>query len=117
MTDAEAQRKIFWELFEEILIENGEPFKISYKDQNGEIKHYAAVNKYYTNTPSGTAIDLSFLQQKNKRLFLQEKNKGLFRVNFYVYNKNIINKLLANKEDVNSMVTTNPIEWERGEKN
>ena len=59
-------------VIEEILIENGEPFKISYQNKKNEIKHNGAVNKDFTNTPSGTAIDLGF----NLR-------KGVFRINFH----------------------------------
>lgn len=107
MTNTEEQRKLFWELFDEILLENGEPFKISYQNKRNEIKHNGAVNKHFTNTPSGTAIDLGF----NLR-------KGVFRVNFYIPDLNIDlkNKLLANKEQINSMITL-PLLWENGDKN
>lgn len=107
MTNTEEQRKLFWELFDEILLENGEPFKISYQNKKNEIKHNGAVNKDFTNTPSGTAIDLGF----NLR-------KGVFRVNFYIPDLNIDlkNKLLVNKEQINSMITL-PLLWEKGEKN
>lgn len=107
MTNTEEQRKLFWELFDEILLENGEPFKISYQNKKNEIKHNGAVNKDFTNTPSGTAIDLGF----NLR-------KGVFRVNFYIPDVNIKlkNKFTSNKEQIDSMITL-PLLWERGEKN
>lgn len=42
MTDE--QVKTFWVLFEEILKEKGEPFKIYYRDENDKIKHCAGVD-------------------------------------------------------------------------
>lgn len=107
MTNLKEQQKLFWELFEEILIENGEPFKISYQNKKNEIKHNGAVNKDFTNTPSGTAIDLGF-----------NFGKGIFRVNFYIPERkpDLKNKLLTNKEQINSMITL-PLLWEKGEKN
>ena len=46
MTHTIEQREIFWKLFEEILKEKGEPFKIAFNHQiTGEITSYAAVNR------------------------------------------------------------------------
>lgn len=104
MTYTEEQRKIFWKLFDEILIENGEPFSIAYKKKNGEITSYGQVNKLFA-TPNGTVIDLSFILRDGK-----------FRVNFYIPERkpDLKNKLLANKEQINSMITL-PLLWEKGE--
>ena len=107
MTNAEEQRKIFWELFEEVLIENGEPFKIAYrKGIDNTITSYAAVNKNQSFNNIG--IDISFLLRKRK-----------LRVDLYILLGETIpigQKIWNNKEKINSMVSL-PLMWERGEKN
>ena len=101
MTITQEQREIFWKLFEDILKEKGEPFKISYihKIQN-EITSYAAVNR--NSSFNANAIDLSFLFREKR-----------FRVNIYISKPTLIKKFMDNKEDVNSMVTL-PISWDNG---
>ena len=107
MTNTEEQRKLFWELFDEILLENGEPFKISYQNKKNEIKHNGAVNKHFTNTPSGTAIDLGF-----------NFGKGIFRVNFYIPERktSLRDNFINNKEQIESMITKTLL-WENGSQN
>lgn len=103
MTNTE--RTIFWETFEDVLMENGEPFKIAYKNNKNEIKP-GQVNKFFAN-PDVTCIELSF-----------PKGKELFRVNFYIPEKkfDLRNIFIKNKEQIESMIKL-PLLWERGEKN
>lgn len=101
MTKTIEQREIFWKLFEKILAEKGEPFKIAYihKIQN-EITSYAAVNR--NSSFNANAIDLSFLLREKK-----------FRVNLYISKPSLIKKFMDNKEEVNSMVSL-PLTWDNG---
>ena len=101
MTNAEEQREVFWKIFEKILKEKGEPFKIAYIHQiQNRITSYAAVNR--NNSFNANALDLSFL--------LREKR---FRVNLYISKPSLIKKFMDNKEDINSMVSL-PISWDNG---
>lgn len=105
MTNAEEQRKIFWETFEDVLMENGEPFSICYT-QGDKPQSWANVNRKHA--WNANAIDLSFLNQQ-----------GLFRVDLYMENgeqDQIGRKIKANKEDINSMISF-PVKWENGKKN
>lgn len=105
MSNAEEQRKIFWETFEDVLMENGEPFSVCYM-MNEKPQSWANVNRNHA--WNANAIDLSFLN-----------SQGLFRVDLYMQNgeqDQIGRKIKANKEDVNSMITL-PVRWENGEKN
>ena len=105
MINAEEQRKIFWNLFDKILIENGEPFKINYI-KSGEYNSWANVNR--NNSWNKNAIDISFLQRK-----------GLLRVDLYIQRGTdtpIGRKILNNKDDINSMITI-PLKWESGTRN
>lgn len=106
MTYTEEQRKIFWKLFDEILIENGEPFSIAYKKKNGEITSYGQVNKLFA-TPNGTVIDLSFILRDGK-----------FRVNFYIPERktSLRDNFINNKEQIESMITKTLL-WENGSQN
>ncbi len=103
MTYAEEQREIFWNMFEDILIENGSPFKIAFIHQiTHDITSYAAVNR--KGSFNANAIDLSFLIKENK-----------FRVNLYVSGARLMRKFLDSKEKVNKMVSTNLL-WEDGKR-
>lgn len=105
MTNAEEQRKIFWELFEEILMENGEPFNICYK-MGDKICAWANINKNHAWNEN--AIDISF-----------RTRDCMLRVDLYVQRGEDIllgRRILNNKEDINSMVTKS-INWEYGTSN
>ena len=90
---------VFWKTFEQILIENGEPFKIVYKD------HYADVNRYKINL--NIDVDISLVRRDN-----------FLRVGLYIIDKysDIGRIILANKEQINKQLTFSPL-WESGEKN
>lgn len=42
--DVKSEQRKFWEIFDEKLIENGEPFSILY-EKGGEVTYWAVVNK------------------------------------------------------------------------
>lgn len=100
------EKKFFWNLFDEILIENGEPFKINYQKSNGEITSYANINK--RKIPNSTTLDLSLLPARNK-----------LRINLYIHNgveSFVGRRISTNREFVQSMISV-PILWEYGSKN
>ena len=101
MEKIEEQRKIFWSLFENILKEKGEPFKISYIHKiTNEVTSYAAVNR--KSSFNANAIDLNFSLRDRK-----------FRVDLYITKATLIRKIMDNKDDINSMISL-PLDWEDG---
>ena len=101
MTNLTQQRKVFWSVFNEVLKEKGEPFKISCEHKiTHEITSYAAVNR--NSSFNANAIDLSFLLREKK-----------FRVDLYISKPTLIRKFMDNKEDVNSMISSN-LDWDNG---
>lgn len=104
-TNAEEQRDVFWSLFNQILDEKGNPFRICYI-KDGKPQSWACINRYHVWNVN--AIDLSFLY-----------SKGLFRVDLYMQNgelDKIGRRIKSNKKDIDSM-TTNQIQWQNGEHN
>ena len=94
MTNAEEQRKIFWELYKKFLINNGEPFYIS------ECKQWAIVNK---NSPSWSnpCLAMDFLC-----------GKKFLRVNIYIRNDiELYDLLKRNKENLDKGFYPKKPEW------
>lgn len=103
--DAAVERKRFWGIFEEILIENGNPFSIAHI-KNGEETSWANVNK--NKALNENALDLSFLAKKR-----------MFRINLYVrsgVDSFLGRRILMAKEEIEKMISV-PIVWESGTKN
>ena len=93
MSNAEFERKIFWDMYNEILINNGEPFSISSK------KQWAIVNK---NSPAWNepVIAMDFLVQKK-----------VLRINaFLLDDEYLFAKLLGMKEEIEETLGFAP-EW------
>ena len=101
MTNSIKQKEDFWKLFENILKEKGEPFKISYIHKiTNEITSYAAVNR--NSSFNANAVDLSFLLREKK-----------LRVDLYVTKATLIKKLMDSKEEVNNLISL-PVNWDNG---
>lgn len=81
MTKAKHEQKIFWSIFESKLIENGEPFSISY-EMGGEIKHFAAINKSTPRVSLGLTVDFLYREKIVKINIYIENDVRLFN---YVY--------------------------------
>ncbi len=94
----------FWKTFEELLIENGEPFNIVH-EKGGEQTYWACVNK--NRALADNTVDISLVQSKN-----------FLRVGLYirVRNTDIGRIILANKEHINAQLSFTPI-WEDGTNN
>lgn len=81
MTNAKYEQQSFWEIFEEKLVENGEPFSISYMI-GSEVKHFAAVNKKSPRVPLGLTVDFLYRERIVKINVYIENDVRLFN---YVY--------------------------------
>ena len=62
MTNAKYEQKIFWSIFENKLIENGEPFSICY-EMGGEVKHFGAINKNTPRVSLGLTVDFLYREK------------------------------------------------------
>ena len=104
MTNVEMIYRDFWKTFDEILIENGEPFQIIHT-MSGKERSWANVNR--VRAMNNNAVDLS-LQSKRER----------FRIDFYIYDKNneIGQIMSSNKDKINSEISV-ALQWKSGDKN
>lgn len=101
--DAKIEQKKFWKIFDEKLIENGEPFSILH-EKAGEVTYWAMVNRNNSLVDSGISID--FLVRDKK-----------LRINIYLRNDlSFFGYLERHKQDIESMVRV-PLSWINGEKN
>ena len=62
--DVKSEQRKFWEIFDEKLIENGEPFSILY-EKGGEVTYWAVVNK------KQSFVDKELIPQGLKNMILQ----------------------------------------------
>ena len=98
MSNAEYERKIFWDMYNEVLIDHGEPFFISSK------KQWAIINK---NSPAWNepVIAMDFLVQKR-----------VLRINvFLLDDEHLFNKLAAMRKEIEETMGFTA-EWVHGEK-
>lgn len=86
MTNSEEQQKIFWKMYDEFLIENGEPFTISHE------RHWCAVNVKNTKKPR---LGMDFLVG----------NKKILRVGIYIQNDvdDLFLRMYKEKEKLDSV--------------
>lgn len=93
MTNAEEQQKIFWKMYDEFLIENGEPFTISPK------RHWCVVNAKNVNKP---CLSMDFL--------VQDK---ILRVGIYIQNdaNGLYDRLIDKREYLDSIFADRKPEW------
>ena len=94
-------RESFWQTFEQVLIENGEPFKIVH--ERG--RSFANVNRRKINI--SVYLDISPLKTKNflrVGLYIDDRHSKIGRI------------ILANKERINRALSFMP-RWEDGVKN
>ena len=100
MTNAQYEQKRFWEIFEQKLIENGNPFSICY-EFNGEIKYYGAVNKNKAFVSLGLTIDF----------LCREK---IVKINIYIRDDlDLFNYLYSNKAQIEEELGFKP-QWVLG---
>lgn len=93
MTNIEYEREVFWDMFEESLISNGNPFKIATKRQFGTVNQNSPV--------SNLCLGFDFLLQKR-----------FFRINIYIENDNRtphFDRLMKHKEEIEAILGFKPI--------
>ena len=61
--DVKTERKKFWKIFDEKLIENGEPFSILY-EKGGEVTYWAVVNRKQSFVDNALSIEFLVREQK-----------------------------------------------------
>ena len=101
--DAKSEQRKFWKVFEEKLIENGEPFSILY-EKGGEVTHWAVVNKKQSFVDNALSIDFLVREQK-------------LRINIYVRTDLTLFSIFErNRKDIEAMVGE-PLKWIEGTRN
>lgn len=101
--DAKAEQRKFWKIFDEKLIENGEPFSILH-EKGGEVTSWAVVNKKQSFVDNALSIDFVAREQK-------------LRINIYVRTDlDLFSIFERNKKDIDAMVGV-PLKWIDGTRN
>ncbi len=101
--DVKTEQKKFWRIFDEKLIENGEPFSILY-EKAGEVTYWAVVNKKRSFVDNALSID-----------FLVKAEK--LRINIYVRNNlSLFEVFEKHKQEIETIVGTK-LEWINGTTN
>ena len=101
--DVKTEQKNFWKLFDEKLIENGEPFSVLH-EMAGKVTYWAVINKNHSFVDNALSID-----------FLVGEKK--IRINIYVRDNLSLFRVLENsKEEIESMISV-PVKWVKGTKN
>lgn len=83
MTNAQTERQYFWSKYQEILMENGEPFSLKInRDRDGSLRHYAYVNA--ERFPTNRCICIEFTPQCGRVRYgiYLEKDIELFDILF-----------------------------------
>ena len=97
---SQAEWKTFWDIFDEKLIENGDPFTILH-EKAGETTFWATVNNTKSMLDNGISLDFSVRESR-------------LRVNIYIRNDiHLYNYLEGNKSEIQSMVSV-PLQWMAG---
>ncbi len=103
MTNAEMIYRDFWKVFDEILIENGEPFQIVH-EMSGKVKSWATVNRNHIWTASMVCIGLrSRKKEMGIDIYVEDMNTTIGKI------------LLANKDKISNEFSV-PVQWISGEK-
>ena len=101
--DVKSEQRKFWRIFDEKLIENGEPFSILY-EKGGEVTYWAVVNK--KQSLANNALSLDFLVREQK-----------LRINIYIRSDLTLFSIFErNRKDIETMVGV-PLKWIVGTRN
>lgn len=101
--NVKSEQKKFWKIFEEKLIENGEPFSILY-EKAGEVTYWAVVNKNQIFVDNALSIDFLVREQKLRINIYIRTDLSLFRI------------FERNKNDIEAIMGI-PLKWIEGTKN
>ena len=101
--DVKTEQKKFWRVFDEKLIENGEPFSILH-EKAGEVTYWAVVNKKHSFVDNTLSIDFLAREQK-------------LRINIYVRNDlALFGVFEGHKQEIETIVGAK-LEWLNGTTN
>ena len=101
--DVKTEQRKFWKIFDEKLIENGEPFSILH-EKSGEITYYGVINKVHSFVDNALSVDFLVREQK-------------VRLNIYVRDDlALCNVLEKHRTEIESAVSV-PLHWIKGIKN
>ena len=101
--DVKAEQKKFWKIFDEKLIENGEPFSILH-EKGGEVINWAVINKNHSFVDNALSID--FLVREKK-----------LRINIYVRTDLALFSVFEkNKQNIEKTISV-PLKWIEGTRN
>lgn len=106
--DSKTEQKKFWKVFDEKLIENGEPFSLLHEDLSGEPLYWGGINKdpKYFSKCYNYCLSVDFLTKERK-----------LRINMFVRNDlPFFNLLEKNRHDIEAMVRVS-LKWVSGTKN
>lgn len=100
--DVKTEQKNFWNVFDEKLIENGEPFSVLH-EREGEVTNYAVVNKNRSFVDNALSIDFLAREQK-------------LRINIYIRNDlGLYSVFERNRQNIEKTVGV-PLQWIAGTK-
>ena len=101
--DVKSEQRKFWKVFDEKIIENGEPFSILH-EKGGEVTYWAVVNKKHSFVDNALSIELLVREQK-------------LRINIYVRTDLALFSIFeSNKKEIETIVGV-PLKWMVGTKN
>lgn len=103
MTNAEKIWSDFWIVFDGILIENGEPFKIIH-EMSGKVKSWGTINSYKLWKSAMVCVGLRTQKKEvGIDIYVEDRNTEIGRI------------ILANKDEINRLFPM-PVQWLDGEK-
>ena len=101
--DVKTERKRFWSVFDEKIIENGEPFSILH-EKAGEVTHWAVVNKERSFVDNCLSVDFLAREEKLRLSIYVRNDLALFRV------------LERHRNEIEETISV-PLKWVKGTKN
>ena len=100
--DVRVEQQKFWDIFDEKLVENGEPFSVLH-EKSGETTYWGVINKKHSFVDN--ALSLDFLVNAQK-----------LRVNIYVRNDLHLFSIFENHKQEIEDVVGEKLEWLNGAK-
>ena len=101
--DVKAEQKKFWKIFDEKLMENGEPFSILH-EKGGEVTYWGVINKNHSLVDN--ALSIEFLAREKK-----------LRINIYVRTDLALFSIFEkNKQNIEKTISV-PLKWIVGTRN
>ena len=101
--DVKTEQRKFWKIFDEKLIENGEPFSILH-EKGGEVTYWGVINKNHSLVDNALSIDFVVREKK-------------LRINIYVRTDlSLFSVFEKNKQNIEKTINV-PLKWIVGTRN